>query len=382
MNATPLALWSAKMNTVGRLSIGVMLTLGCGKEYDIVAIAPEVDPGDYMDCPFSELDEAAAISVYDCNPVFDTTDESWGSYVGSVGFYTNLVLGHPVYQIWYGASAAADDYLSDWGVGSAVSTNGTDWDPHPRNPLLSDVSGAWDEDGMAALQVVRDTSKDRYVMAYQGYTFDDWSETWSIGVGVASSVDGISWERSPDNPVLNQQTVYNGDIYITWPFSLYAGEGGGVTAYLGGAQLGEAVDMYAVQLSEDLADWDIMDEPVIEAGPESYDQQGISDASVVKAGDTYYMFYVGFSDWEDIGGGARSPKQSTLNLATSRSGISWEKHPANPLPVHLTSDREITAVAAQVLGGQVHLWVTDNYASSGDTRHTAVGYYLIDPEGL
>jgi hypothetical protein len=368
------------MNTVGRLSIGVMLSMGCGKEYDIIAIAPEVDPGDYMDCPFSELDEVAAISVYDCNPVFDTTDESWGSYVGSVGFYTNLVLGHPVYQIWYAASTDGEDYLSDWGVGSAVSTNGADWDPHRSNPLLSDVSGSWDQDGMAALQVVRDTTGDRYVMAYQGYTFDGFS--WSIGVGVASSVDGISWERSPANPVLNQQTAYNGDIYITWPFALYAGEGGGMTAYLGGSRTGEAVDMYAVQLSEDLSDWDIMDEPVLEAGPETYDEQGISDASVVKVGDTYYMFYVGFSDWEDIGGGARSPKQSTLNLATSRSGISWEKHPENPLPVHLTSDREVNAVAAQVLGGQVHLWVTDNYATGDDVNHNAVGYYLIDPEAL
>jgi hypothetical protein len=317
--------------------------------------------------------------VYDCNPVFDTTDESWGSYVGSVGFYTNLVLGHPVYQIWYGASAEGE-FLSEWGVGSAVSTNGTDWDPHPSNPLLSEVSGAWDADGMAALQVVRDTRMDRYVMAYQGYTFDGLS--WNIGLGVASSDDGITWERSPANPVLDQHTLYNGDIYITWPFALYAGEGGGVTAYLGGASVGEPVDMYAVQVSEDLSGWDIMDDPVIEAGPEMYDQQGISDASVVKLGDTYYMFYVGFSDWEDIEGGARVPKHSTLNLATSRSGISWEKHPSNPLPVHLTSEREVTAVAAQVLGGQVHLWVTDNYATSSDSSHNAVGYYLIDPEAL
>jgi hypothetical protein len=368
------------MNTVGRLSIGAMLTVGCGKEYDIIAMAPEVDPGAYMECPFSELDAGDSISVYTCNPVFDTTDETWGSSVGSVGFYTNLVLGHPIYQIWYGASIDGSDFLSDWGVGSAVSTNGTDWDPHPDNPLLSGVSGAWDEDGMAALQIVRDTSMDRYIMAYQGYTFD--GSSWSIGVGVASSEDGISWDRSTANPVLMQGTPYNGDVYITWPFALYAGEGGGVTAYLGGGQLGSPVDMYAAQLSDDLSGWDIMEDPVIEAGPEMYDQLGISDASVVKVGDTYYMFYVGFSDWEPIEGGASVPLHTTLNLATSRSGISWEKHPSNPLPVHLTIKREVTAVAAQVLGGQIHLWVTDNYATGDEPTHNAVGYYLIDPEGL
>jgi hypothetical protein len=366
------------MNTVGKrrmpMLVALSLSVACSKEYEITPIEAEVDPGSYMDCPFSEIDEAP-MSVYDCNPVFDTTGESWGPEVGSVGFYTNMVMGHPVYQIWYGASLDGGDYLADWGVGTAVSTNGTDWDPHPDNPLLSEVSDAWEQDGMTALQIVRDDRNDRYVMAYQGYSFDGFE--WLIGVGVASSPDGVSWTRSGANPVLEQRIDYGGGLYITWPFALYAGEGGGVTAYLGGQTAGGPVHMYAAQLSGDLADWNIMDEPVLEAGPESYDKAGIADASVVKVGDIYYMFYVGFSEWEEIAGGAQSPSLSTLNLATSRSGISWEKHPSNPLPVNLTSDLEVSAIASQVVGDQIHLWVTDNYGDSN-----AVGYYLFDPAGL
>ena len=362
------------MSTVGKhgLTVAVMLA-ACSKEYDITPIAPEVDPGAYMDCPFSDI-EGTPLSVYDCNPVFDTTGEEWGPEVGSVGFYTNLVLGHPVYQIWYQGSMDGDDYFADWGIGTAVSTNGTDWEPHPSNPVLSDVSGAWDEDGMGALQVVRDDYNSRYVMAYQGYVFDGF--TWSIGVGVASSSDGVRWERSDANPVLEQTTDYGG-MNITWPFALYAGDSGGVTAYLGGQSSGDSVHMYTAQLSPDLADWDIMVDPVLRSGPEGYDIAGIADASVVKLGDIYYMFYIGFSDWEDIGGNARSPRVSTLNLATSRSGISWEKHEGNPLPVHLTTEREVSAVAAQVVGDKIHLWITDNYGDSN-----AVGYYLFDPESM
>jgi hypothetical protein len=363
------------MNTVGsRTWLVLVIGIGCAKEYEITAIAPEVDPGLYMECDFTDV-EGVPMSVYDCNPVFDTTDESWAPEVAGVGFYTNLVLGHPVYQIWYQARIDSDDVLSDWGLGTAVSTNGTDWDPHPSNPLLSEVSGAWDQDGMNALQVVRDDRNDRYVMAYQGYSYDGLS--WTIGVGVASSPDGVRWSRSSANPVLEQNVDYGGGVYITWPLALYAGDGGGVTAYLGGNTAGSPVNIYAAQLSEDLSEWNILEGAVLEAGPDSYDKEGISDASVVKVGDTYYMFYVGFSDWEDLGGGARKTSSSTLNLATSRSGISWEKHSLNPLPVHLTTEKELTAVAAQVVGDQIHLWVTDNYGTS-----EAVGYYLFDPAGL
>ena len=360
------------MTLVGnRAALVVVLAgLGCSKEYDITPIAPEVDPGAYMECPFSEV-SGAPMSVYDCNPVFDSTGEEWGPEVGSVGFFTNLVLGHPVYQIWYRASTDSDDYFSDWGVGTAVSTNGTDWEPHESNPVLTTVSGSWEQDGVSALQIVRDDYNSRYVMAYQGYVSDGF--TWSIGVGVAESEDGVRWTRSDANPVLEQTVEYDG-VQMTWPFALYAGDGGGITAYLGGQRDGGAVHMYAAQLSPDLSDWDILAEPVLESGPETYDQAGIADASVVKLGDVYYMFYIGFSDWEDIGGNARSPRVSTLNLATSRSGISWEKHGSNPLPVHLTEEKEVSAVAAQVVGEQIHLWVTDSYGGSN-----AVGYYLFDP---
>ena len=365
------------MTMVGNRALVVLvLGMGCSKEYDITPIAPVVDPGTYMDCEFSEV-EGAPMKVYDCNPVFDTTGEEWGPEVGSVGFYTNLVLGHPVYQIWYQASLDEEDYRSDWGLGTAISTNGTDWEPHSSNPLLAEESGAWDQNGMGALQVVRDDFNDRYVMAYQGYAFD--GSSWDIGVGVASSEDGVSWNGSEANPVLSQAIDYGG-MYITWPLALYASDGGGVTAYVAGRTASGPVNMYASQVSDDLSRWDIMDSPVLEAGPEAYDQAGIADASVVKVGDTYYMFYIGFEDWEDIDGGARKASIKTLNLATSTSGISWQKHPDNPLPVHLAiepDDPDVSAVAAQVVGDRIHLWVTDKYGDSD-----AVGYYLFNPAEL
>lgn len=380
------------MNMVGRLSLVLagITALGCAKEYDIVALEPEVDPSDYMPCDFAAVPDTT-MSVYKCNPVFEATDEMWfdsssdsaGMDVGSVGFYTNLVMGYPVYQIWYTArldesgTSTATDYLAPWGLGTAVSENGVDWDAHTDNALLSEVAGTWDQDGMNSIHIARDDRRERYVMTYQGYVFN--GSNFEIGVGAAESPDGISWTKAGANPTLMQGVTYEGGLSISWPLALYVSEGGGITSYMGVSSTDDSVDMYAVEVSEDLSDWNIIDEPVLTAGPETYDQAGITAASVVKLGATYYMFYVGAEDWREIVAGAREPVELTLNLATSATGISWTKHPDNPLPVNLTTARELDGVAAQVVGDTVHLWLTDNYAAVGEPARQAIGYYLFRP---
>jgi hypothetical protein len=378
------------MNTVGRLSVLAMAALSCSKEYNVVALEPDVNPSDYMPCEFSPADDAH-MSVYDCNPVFETTDEMWfddvaagaDMNVGSVGFFTNLVMGYPVYQIWYtarldeGGLEEGTDFLADWGLGTAVSENGVDWDPHADNALMREVDGAWDQDGMNAIQIARDDRHDRYVMTYQGYRSDD--GTYSVGVGAAESRDGVNWTRSEANPVLMQGVEYEGGLFIDWPLALYVSEGGGITSYMGASTTDDVVDMYAVEVSEDLTGWHIFGDPVLTAGPESYDQAGITAASVVKLGDTFYMFYIGAAGWEDIGGGARAPVTQTLSLATSATGISWTKHRDNPIAVELTAAKELDGVAAQVVGDTIHLWLTDNYAGPAEPLRGAVGYYLYTP---
>ena len=67
-------------------------------------------------------------------------------------------------------------------------------------------------------------------------------------------------------------------------------------------------------------------------------------------------------------------------MATSTTGITWTKHPSNPLDVDIGGKKELSGVAAQVVGDTIHLWLTDNYAATGseDSRR-AVGYYLFNP---
>ena len=133
-------------------------------------------------------------------------------------------------------------------------------------------------------------------------------------------------------------------------------------------------------MTDDLSSWKVYSEPALRAGPEFYDIAAITTAAVVKLGDTLYMFYVGAEAWESIMGGARVPVRSTLNVATSTTGITWTKHPGNPLTVDLGDRKQLSGVAAQVVGDTIHLWITDNYAESGsDESRRAVGYYLFTP---
>ena len=121
--------------------------------------------------------------------------------------------------------------------------------------------------------------------------------------------------------------------------------------------------------------------PVL-AGGDDYDVYGMTGASVVEFNDVLYMFYIGAEAWETVLGGARKPVRETLNLATSTTGITWTKHPGNPLNVDLGGRKELGSVAAQVVGDTIHLWLTDNYADPtiGEAERSAVGYYLFNPD--
>ena len=62
--------------------------------------------------------------------------------------------------------------------------------------------------------------------------------------------------------------------------------------------------------------------PVLKPGPyRSWDERGVADPYVIRAGDWYYMYYTGLD---------RAARQQ-LGLARSSDGVHWEKNTANPL---------------------------------------------------
>jgi predicted GH43/DUF377 family glycosyl hydrolase len=69
-------------------------------------------------------------------------------------------------------------------------------------------------------------------------------------------------------------------------------------------------------------DWKKEPRPVLEPGPYmSWDENGVADPYVIRAGDSYYMYFLG----QD-----RAWRQR-LGVARSRDGIQWEKLRSNPI---------------------------------------------------
>ena len=367
------------------LALTSVLT-ACSVDYELSGDRPDVNPGDVTECPFTQL-EGTDLFEYDCNPVFTSTDEDWGGDVGSVGFYATDVMGHPFYQMWYTSSST--DQFGSFGMGYAISSDGTNWDTHPNNPLFEADPNAWDKDSVAGQVIVWDPIEKEYVMAYQGFTLGtgefDWDTletdegTW--GIGVATSPDGISWTKSSRNPVINfteDFDPFSSEISPCWPLTITLNNRGAFRGYIAAtkteeALLGEAACHIYAMNGVDAETWMIDDsEPVFEAGT-GYDRMGFTSASVVELGNTQYMFYTAFTDWVQFDG-YQSAANITVNLATSTDdGATWVRDANNPLPISTTG--VASSVAAQVIGDRVHIWLTDQFDGQ-----SAIGYFLYEPE--
>lgn len=351
----------------------------CGSDYEVVSGPVSVDPADVTECPFSPI-SGTLFSRYDCNPVFageiGGEREDWiapGSGVGSVGFHAEEVLGHPFYQMWYSTSAKGGGL----GLGYAVSGDGVNWTPHPDNPVYRSPESGWNRDSFAALAVVWDSVADRYVMQYQGVNYD----TNGNGLGMLESVDGREWTQvNSGKPVLQLSEVHNGVQYC-WPLALSHDPDGGYQGYIGGTAGGfgdQTCEVFGYT-GDDLDRISPLRQTLLPAGPGPEDRMGVQSAAVVRYGDLYYMFYIGFNDWQPSGGNFIAPLDSTLNIAISPDGRTWQKDPNNPyLQISNVKNPSVLGnVAAQVVGTRIHLWIDDYYQSE---RGSAVGYFLYEPD--
>ncbi|MEM0960960.1 MAG: hypothetical protein AAGK21_00295 [Bacteroidota bacterium] len=85
------------------------------------------------------------------------------------------------------------------GVGLLTSSDGQTWTPHPDNPVFErDLSG-WDQ-GFVGIDVA--LIDGRYHLWYSGYEEPLDLTSTPISIGLATSEDGIRWERAEANPVI------------------------------------------------------------------------------------------------------------------------------------------------------------------------------------
>ncbi|CAN5183245.1 hypothetical protein BH23BAC1_BH23BAC1_45360 [soil metagenome] len=236
-----------------------------------------------------------------------------------------------------------------------------DFVPYESNPVFAGTgTDTWDQNIRERGYILRE--EDTYHMWYTGYK-DGPGETMFLGY--ASSPDGLSWTRHPDNPIFNSSWVEDMmvlkhdsvyymfveglddvaqlltstdrinwknkgslDIRTTNGQPLSKGPYGTPTAWLedGIWYLFYERDDLGIWLatSEDLEVWtNVQDEPVLEMGPEEYDQYGVALNQIIKYKGKYYAYYHGtaFEDWHEW----------TTNVAVSTDLINWKKYEQNPI---------------------------------------------------
>ncbi len=195
------------------------------------------------------------------------------------------------YWMWYGGT---DGMGLPSDVGLAFSDDGLSWRRYTGNPIFSPQSDAWDSSRVEHLTVLEEG--DRFLAWYAG----DANFDRRFQIGYAESPDGIAWSRRP-GPVLGPGPPGSWDDHFVTPAAVLREGSGYRMYYWGEAVTTPWVRTWKMGLatSTDGVSWEkYADNPVFEGRPDSWDV-GVLDMAVVKVGDTYYMVYQGNEEARD-----------------------------------------------------------------------------------
>lgn len=182
-----------------------------------------------------------------------------------------------------------------------------EWTVSPAPVLSRGPAGAWDSVDTLNPSVL--FVNGTFLNLYSGFD----GKTWHTGI--ASSPDGLVWTRrgrilSPDPQ--------------TWEGDYIAANGAVLqhrNQYLYWYQAAR-LPRIGLALSADTRRWSKHPKPVLDPGPRgSWDERGVADPYVVRAGDWLYMYYLG----QD------RARRQRLGVARSADGINWVKYRGNPV---------------------------------------------------
>ena len=190
----------------------------------------------------------------------------------------------------------------------------TVWEKYSGNPVLDVGPAAWDNSYVFDPVVIFDGTE--YKMWYTGQC-----PGCPYKIGLATSVDGIVWNKHPDNPVLDVGLpgIWD-DYHVLSPTVIF--DGTEYKMWYSGCDGSQFRIGYAT--STDGIVWNKHPDPVLDIGPDAWDNYYLFDPTVIFDGTEYKMWYVG-------GEGPGDPPQYKIGLATSADGVVWEKHPDNPV---------------------------------------------------
>ncbi len=227
-------------------------------------------------------------------------------------------------------------------IGLATGSNGKNWNKNTKNPLLElGASDSWEGTHIYNPCVVK--VEDKLYMWYAGARVLK-KGGWYVSIGLAtSSGDGISWKKSPANPVLSPEEGWESHS-IFGPCVLEV-DG----RYQMWYAAGEIPRGIGLATSYDCQSWVKHDSnPILKGIPGTWENDGMDRPCVIKKDSMYYMYYSGINGLN-----------TRIGLATSKDGKNWHKSETNPvldLDKNAWDDTYAADCWVMKMGNEYYMW--------------------------
>ncbi len=289
-----------------------------------------------------------------------------GSWDGMAQCFCDVYYDGQTYYMWY---IGVSDYSKGRTIGLATSQDGIHWNKYANNPVLTPTGSGWESASLGHPTVT--FSHNMFYMIYGAAP--DMGVHWSLGV--ATSTDGINWNRYGKNPVLTPQAEWEG--YSLGGSCLLARDStfhlwySGVDGNTGYWQTGHAVSAFdstgfipidssatwfqdpknplsattviepcviydstqnnyqlwatdgrsmVRAISTDGSTWYVSDS--VQNISSDFNLGGLYSVSVIKVDTVYYLYY----SYKDSFSGV-----DVIGVATSPDGLTWQNYNHNPI---------------------------------------------------
>ena len=288
--------------------------------------------------------------VFEGNPVISPPES--GSWDEQARFLDAVVKVDGVYHLFFNGTATIRYWeFQDYAIGHATSSDGITWEMDPSNPVLTpEPEGDWQVTTIIGTAVIHDGAQFR--MWYGG------GNAQGLVVGYATSPDGSTWTRHPDNPVMERGPAGSFDDFTLFPNSVI-NEGGLLKMWYTASKSapgGGFSESIAYATSTDGVSWTKHPTPVLEHG-DGWENFSANMPWVVHDGTSYHMWYIGYS----VMAGVALPP--AIGYAVSLDGIEWTKDPGNPIE-ELGFWISMPVVLHDFAAGRYEMFYTDEPAFS------------------
>jgi predicted GH43/DUF377 family glycosyl hydrolase len=256
---------------------------------------------------------AGAVAAEDKKPADPETSSGWikseknpvlGGALGTC-FDVALLREDGKYRMWF-------SWRPKRSIALVTSEDGLTWG-EPLIVLGPNKASGWEEDINRPV-VIKDGAK--YRMWYTGQA------KGKSAIGCATSADGKTWERTSEKPVVTAEQPWEREA-VMCPHVLYDDKQKLYRMwYSGGEQYEPNAIGYAT--SADGLKWTKHEKnPIFRPDPKApWEKDRVTACQVLKQGEWYIMFYIGFRDRD----------HAQIGLARSKDGITdWQRHRANPI---------------------------------------------------